>query len=274
MQRIRGYAQAVRGIRNLFTYALQRGRDVLLEFLLLGLDLKFNVGNAVGRLGLIDIIAPENAFKPRLLAFERIPARLFDKSPLGQRIYIDKLVGDESELLLGRGTLDLQSFDLVPQDRFAIPKNGGLVIERSPPLREGGALILQNLTDALDIAAAQKILGEDDLRRPIALGKQTRRLCPQRIGLVLQNIEIGLRLRVVETEEDVSLADLGALARVDLADDAALEMLHKLKTRFVRHRTRRHDSAVDLGPRSPGADTPKAGEHDNIAKQCNRLVIA
>ena len=82
-------------------------------------------------------------------------------------------------------------------------------------------------------------------------------------------VEIGLRRRLVETNQQVSGLDMGAVLDQDLLDDAAGRVLDFFHARFDDQGAGGDDGARQLGGRRHGAE---AGDQDERRARCRQQV--
>ena len=78
--------------------------------------------------------------------------------------------------------------------------------------------------------------------------------------------QLGTQHRVVEHDQQVACLDAGALAHLELGDDAALGMLHLLALDSDGDAAGRDDGAGYFGQRRPGAEPAKQAEDDEQAR--------
>src|SRR6266705_3521146 len=102
--------------------------------------------------------------------------------------------------------------------------------------------------------ALEQILREGEAVGAIALRAQAALAGGQLVELRAHHAERRARHRIVEPHHNVAFLDDAAFAHQDIADDAAVRMLHLLDVRFDDDRARRDDGAGELAGGGPAAD--------------------
>ncbi|WP_249729579.1 MULTISPECIES: hypothetical protein [unclassified Chelatococcus] len=126
------------------------------------------------------------------------------------------------------------------------------------------ALVIHGLADDWHCASFSDLRGKRD-RGSISLRHKPGFLRKGRGTLVPGHIEGSSCLCRIEAEQELSLRDLVAVADVNGGDEAALEMLHRLATRFDRDDSRCDCCSVEMRKRSPGSATAYSNGEDREA---------
>jgi hypothetical protein len=103
------------------------------------------------------------------------------------------------------------------------------------------------------------------------LGNQTGLLRERGIHLLAKDVGIGLGLGRLQAKQHVALGDLLGVLDQDLADDAALEMLHHFMVARYGDLSRRDGGAVERRDRRPD---PEAAEHRGDRKIAEQGIAA
>jgi hypothetical protein len=191
---------------------------------------------------------------------------------------VPELLADQSELLRLGLDLAFDADDLLAVLGDPLLENRNLAGQRLASGLEDVGLSFDDLARLGIAAPLQQAGGKTDLGQAVALGLETGL---QRVGhhpAAVQELQAGPRRGVVEADQDLSGRDLLALAHQDLADDAALQVLHRLAVAVDADHAGRDGRALQGRQRRPAdeagqEDPDDADSGDRLAAQARAGLL-
>ena len=129
------------------------------------------------------------------------------------------------------------------------------------PHLEQLALTCEKLCDLGIVLPIKEILRKIGSVVAVLFGFKARATRRKLVDILGDNIEIGLRLRRVETDQHVAGFHTVAVFHVELTDDAAGRVVNRLHVGIDNQRTRRDHRARQPGGCRPSADTEDEHRH-------------
>ena len=244
-------------------------RVLLAQLPLLALDLDRSLGGA----GKVDIGLGRSAAKLLLLALQARHPWQRHEALLQQLLQRPQFLDYRPELLLGGLLVGprlvyilLRLGDLAFQHRKGAEKRAATAFELALVVDLGG-LHGRIARQGIDLGREHEALELIDLGHQPGLERECDRLL-----LAVQLLARGAA-RLIEAQDDVTLFDDVAVADQDLADDAALQMLHGLAIALDRDNAGRHHRAVDAGQRRPAHQRQHRSENNAVATQQGRPIV-
>ena len=197
----------------------------------------------------------------RALQAQRLGFR--HQSLLQQGFLVARLFPDQLELSGGAVHLRLVALDLLDQLLAALVEHVFLHLEADAPALEHGELRLHH-GDHLGLPGPQ-LRGPVDRGLIPALRLQPGLLGQQRPALLHQGVMRGVLLLVLQYQQGLTGLHAIAIAHLELGDDAAFQVLHRLAAAVGVEHAGRHSAAGDRDCEAPDADVQAEYKHDGDA---------
>ena len=226
-------------------------------------DLQAGLADRLLRLGDLRLELARRAEQSGILALQSQEARLALESLAIELVDVRRFLLDQlalapvaDELALQARDLPFELIDPLGLDRLAIGLGGAPRLEEVHLRRPDGG-------HRGRLGVGQDRVVEPDLLGVSALGAQARLLRRKRPQPLLEPAHLGAGADPFEHDQRLALGDRVAVAHQDLANDPALEMLHRLPTAFGADHAGRDRGAGERRHRGPAAaDGEDQDQHD------------